>query len=72
MAKTHVPKICFAVTALDMGGIERVTSVIANELASRGNAVTLVRSKPGSRDFYSVRAPYVRLNFKVEYFFFGY
>ncbi|MCI1713970.1 glycosyltransferase [Bifidobacterium tibiigranuli] len=50
--------ICFALSALDIGGVQRVNSYLVNSLFDQGYKVVLVKTNSSKSDFYEVTAPY--------------
>lgn len=62
------PSVCIAVSSLTMGGVQRVTSLIANELARINYPISLIRTCPRFTDFYTVTAPYDKTSHPIFYF----
>ena len=53
-------RVLFIMGAWDVGGVERVTAVLGNELAARGWFVTVACFEVRNRDFLSILSPQVR------------
>src|SRR5574341_1464917 len=54
-------RIALVIESLRMGGAERVMSVLAEALARRGHAVSLITFLPPERDFFTVPPEVARI-----------